>query len=136
MNLSLKGSHALVCGASQGIGLAAARELAELGVWSPVLDETALESAIREVGVDPQDPDAGDALRQWLLRQEKQLDFLEERTDELRFKLRRSERFSSLVVGVAVLLGLLLLVSLLGQSWIPAEDEVPQVGRETQELNR
>ena len=105
-------------------------------MWSPILDETALESAIREVGVDPQDPDAGDALRQWLLRQEKQLDFLEERTDELRFKLRRSERFSSLVVGVAVLLGLLLLVSLLGQSWIPAEDEVPQVGRETQELNR
>ncbi len=31
MNLSLKGRHALVCGASQGIGLAAARELAELG---------------------------------------------------------------------------------------------------------
>ena len=31
MNLSLKGQHALVCGASQGIGLAAARELAELG---------------------------------------------------------------------------------------------------------
>ena len=31
MNLSLKGRHALVCGASQGIGLAAAQELAELG---------------------------------------------------------------------------------------------------------
>ncbi|HIB76900.1 MAG TPA: SDR family oxidoreductase [Flavobacteriales bacterium] len=31
MNLSLKGKHALVCGASQGIGLAAARELAMLG---------------------------------------------------------------------------------------------------------
>jgi|TARA_B110000459_G_scaffold203396_1_gene259704 3-oxoacyl-[acyl-carrier protein] reductase len=31
MNLSLKGRHALVCGASQGIGLAAAMELAELG---------------------------------------------------------------------------------------------------------
>jgi len=31
MNLSLEGRHALICGASQGIGLAAARELAELG---------------------------------------------------------------------------------------------------------
>ncbi len=31
MRLDLKGKHALVCGASQGIGLAAAMELAELG---------------------------------------------------------------------------------------------------------
>ncbi len=31
MNLSLEGRHALICGASQGIGLAAAKELAELG---------------------------------------------------------------------------------------------------------
>ena len=31
MDLDLTGKHALVCGASQGIGLAAARALAELG---------------------------------------------------------------------------------------------------------
>ncbi len=31
MNLDLKGKYALVCGASQGLGLASAKELALLG---------------------------------------------------------------------------------------------------------
>lgn len=41
MNLSLKGQHALVCGASQGIGLAAARELAALGARVTLLARNA-----------------------------------------------------------------------------------------------
>ena len=49
MNLSLKGKHALVCGASQGIGLATARELAGLGARITLLarNEESLKSALR-----------------------------------------------------------------------------------------
>ena len=49
MNLSLKGKYALVCGASQGIGLAAARELAGLGARITLLarNEERLKSATR-----------------------------------------------------------------------------------------
>ena len=48
MNLSLKGKYALVCGASQGIGLAAARELAGLGARITLLarNEERLKSAL------------------------------------------------------------------------------------------
>ena len=35
MDLDLSGRHALVCGASEGIGLAAAQELALLGQSAP-----------------------------------------------------------------------------------------------------
>ena len=41
MNLSLEGRHALVCGASQGIGLAAARELAALGARVTLMSRNA-----------------------------------------------------------------------------------------------
>jgi 3-oxoacyl-[acyl-carrier protein] reductase len=48
MNLSLEGRHALVCGASQGIGLAAARELAGLGASITLLarNEDKLKDAL------------------------------------------------------------------------------------------
>jgi len=48
MNLSLEGRHALVCGASQGIGLAAARELAGLGARVTLLarNEESLKTAL------------------------------------------------------------------------------------------
>jgi 3-oxoacyl-[acyl-carrier protein] reductase len=48
MNLSLEGRQALVCGASQGIGLAAARELAGLGARITLLarNETKLQEAL------------------------------------------------------------------------------------------
>ena len=41
MNLSLEGRHALVCGSSQGIGLAAAKELASLGARVTLLARNA-----------------------------------------------------------------------------------------------
>ena len=88
-------------------------ELSELGLWAPRPEDTALEAAIRGIGVDPEDPDAGERLQLWMNKQSRQREFLEEKTDELRIQLRRTERFSSAVVGIAVLLGLLLLVSLL-----------------------
>ena len=48
MNLSLEGSNALVCGASQGIGLSAALELASLGARVTLLarNEESLKSAL------------------------------------------------------------------------------------------
>lgn len=48
MNLSLEGRRALVCGASQGIGLAAAQELASLGARITLLarNEESLKSAL------------------------------------------------------------------------------------------
>ena len=48
MNLSLEGRQALVCGASQGIGLAAAQELAGLGARITLLarNEQSLKSAL------------------------------------------------------------------------------------------
>ncbi|HEY0272922.1 MAG TPA: SDR family oxidoreductase [Chitinophaga sp.] len=49
MNISLKGKTALVCGASQGIGLAAAQELALLGAGCILVSRSAqqLEQAVR-----------------------------------------------------------------------------------------
>ncbi len=51
MRLDLTGKHALVCGASQGIGLAAAKELAELGARCTLFARNAerLESAVKEL---------------------------------------------------------------------------------------
>ena len=51
MNCSLEGKHALVCGSTQGIGLAAAEELALLGASCTLIarNETALQEAIREL---------------------------------------------------------------------------------------
>ena len=47
MDLDLKGKHALVCGGSDGIGRAAAHELALLGADVTVLARR--EDALREV---------------------------------------------------------------------------------------
>ena len=47
MDLNLSGRHALVCGASEGIGRATAEELAELGATVTVLSRR--ESVLREV---------------------------------------------------------------------------------------
>lgn len=49
MQLDLQGKHALVCGASQGIGLAAARELAALGARCTLMarNESRLEAAVQ-----------------------------------------------------------------------------------------
>jgi 3-oxoacyl-[acyl-carrier protein] reductase len=51
MNLSLEGRHALVCGSSQGIGLAAAKELASLGARVTLLARNAskLEIALESL---------------------------------------------------------------------------------------
>jgi 3-oxoacyl-[acyl-carrier protein] reductase len=48
MNLSMKGKHAIVCGSTQGIGLAIAEELALLGVECTLLarNEQALQDAV------------------------------------------------------------------------------------------
>ena len=48
MQMELHGKHALVCGASQGIGFAAARELASLGAKCTLLarNETRLKAAV------------------------------------------------------------------------------------------
>lgn len=52
MNLNLKGKHALVCGSSQGIGKAAAIELALLGADVTLLarDPEKLQNAVKELG--------------------------------------------------------------------------------------
>ena len=47
MDLNLSGRHALVCGASEGIGRATAEELAELGATVTVLSRR--EGVLREV---------------------------------------------------------------------------------------
>ncbi len=51
MNLSLKNKNAIVCGSTQGIGLAAAQELALLGATCTLLarNETALQEAIKSL---------------------------------------------------------------------------------------
>lgn len=51
MNLSLQGRRSLVCGSSQGIGLAAARELAELGSDVTLLarDPRRLDAAVAQL---------------------------------------------------------------------------------------
>lgn len=53
MDLNLKGKHALVCGSTQGIGRAAAIELALLGAHVTLLarDEVKLKSVVRELSV-------------------------------------------------------------------------------------
>ncbi len=51
MNLSLEGKYAVVCGSTQGIGLAIAEELALLGASCTLIarNETALQSALRSL---------------------------------------------------------------------------------------
>ena len=51
MNLDLSGKHALVCGGSQGIGRAAAMELAALGAHVTLLarSRAPLEAALLEL---------------------------------------------------------------------------------------
>lgn len=53
MNLSLQNKNALVCGSSQGIGLAVAKELAALGAACTLLarNEEALKQAVNELDV-------------------------------------------------------------------------------------
>ena len=103
-------------------------ELSEMGLWTPRQEDSAVEAAIRGIGLDPDDPEAGRQLQGWLERQERQRRFLEEKTDELRVQLRRTERFSSGAVGIAVLLGLLLLVSLLFGGLDLEGDQADSVG--------
>lgn len=57
MDLDLSGKHALVCGASQGIGLAAARALAELGANVTLLARR--EEVLRELAAQLPSPRAG-----------------------------------------------------------------------------
>ncbi|MED5335208.1 MAG: SDR family NAD(P)-dependent oxidoreductase, partial [Bacteroidota bacterium] len=54
MQLDLHGKHALVCGASQGIGLAAARELAALGARCTLMarNEERLRTAVQSLPGD------------------------------------------------------------------------------------
>ena len=51
MNLSLKNKHALVCGSTQGIGLAIAKELSLLGAHCTLLarNETALKTVVEQL---------------------------------------------------------------------------------------
>jgi len=53
MNLSLEGKHAVVCGSTQGIGLAIAEELALLGASCTLIarNETALKTAIQHLDI-------------------------------------------------------------------------------------
>lgn len=62
MNLDLSGKHALVCGGSQGIGRAAAIELAQLGAHVTLLARSreALESVLAEL------PRAGAQTHAWI----------------------------------------------------------------------
>jgi len=56
MDLSLKGKKALVCGSSQGIGLAVAQELASLGAQCVLLarNEDRLKAALQTLAVTDQ----------------------------------------------------------------------------------
>ncbi|MBL7744702.1 MAG: SDR family NAD(P)-dependent oxidoreductase, partial [Chitinophagaceae bacterium] len=51
MNLSLKGKYALICGSTQGIGLAIAEELALLGAHCTLMarNEAALKNAVQKL---------------------------------------------------------------------------------------
>ncbi len=53
MNLSLEGKNALICGSSQGIGLAIAEELALLGANCTLLarNEESLKQAIHKLDI-------------------------------------------------------------------------------------
>ncbi|MBS1921048.1 MAG: SDR family oxidoreductase [Bacteroidetes bacterium] len=53
MNLSLDGKYAIICGSTQGIGLAIAEELAMSGAHCTLIarNETALKSAIRDLDI-------------------------------------------------------------------------------------
>ena len=110
-------------------------DLSEMGLWSPRAEDSPLEAAIRGIGVDPEDPYAGERLQRWLDRQDRQRMFLEEKTDELRIQLRRTERFSSATVGIAVLLGLLLVVSLLAGG-LGSGDDAQESSEVSEEVGR
>ncbi|RQP15181.1 MAG: SDR family NAD(P)-dependent oxidoreductase, partial [Parapedobacter sp.] len=58
MNISLKNRHAIVCGSTQGIGLAVAKELASLGATCILLarNEQKLQEVIRELPAPDRQP--------------------------------------------------------------------------------
>ena len=58
MNLSLSGKSAVICGASRGIGLAIAKELALLGAICTLMarDENSLLDAVKSLDTSLRDP--------------------------------------------------------------------------------
>ncbi|HEV8693790.1 MAG TPA: SDR family oxidoreductase [Lysobacter sp.] len=80
MNLDLNGKHALVCGASQGIGLAAATALAELGADVTLLARRA--EVLREAGEQLPRPRASQ-IHGWIAADTADLDNLRAQVEAL-----------------------------------------------------
>ncbi|GAB3384300.1 SDR family oxidoreductase [Lysobacter fragariae] len=80
MDLNLNGKHALVCGASQGIGLAAAKALAELGADVTLLARRA--EVLREVDKQLPRPHAAQ-IHGWIAADTSDLDNLRSQVDAL-----------------------------------------------------
>ncbi|MFC3549597.1 SDR family oxidoreductase [Lysobacter cavernae] len=80
MDLDLTGKHALVCGASQGIGLATAQALAELGADVTLLARR--EERLRELATQLPRPQSGQA-HGWIAVDSNDTDTLRSKADAL-----------------------------------------------------
>ena len=80
MDLNLNGKHALVCGASQGIGLATARALAELGADVTLLARR--EDVLQDVAAQLPRPQASQA-HGWIAADTSDLDALRAKVEAL-----------------------------------------------------
>jgi hypothetical protein len=98
-------------------------ELAILGLWQPPAKDSPLEAVYRAVGVDPSDPEAGEHLQDWVDAQASHRALLENRLEAVRHRVRNTERYASIAVAIAILLGAALVVSLMAGGGIFESDE-------------